>query len=147
MKVMSHSAHLDCSRDRLFFHPMYLLGLSLRLNLHLVFDFLCTPESAGEHWLVDGSVRYIKFYCYCYCYLWHDSEHERLLSNKQSYLKAHMLVMFKNTSNCQIYVKTGFLHPQNMGKDTTIDCLSQVMLGKLCSIANLRSFGSAAIYW
>ena len=68
LKVISHSAHLDCSRDRLFFHPMHLLGLSLRLNLHLVFNFMCTPESAGEHWLVDGSVRYIKFYCYCYCY-------------------------------------------------------------------------------
>ena len=65
---MSHSAHLDCSRDRLFFHPIYLLGLSLRLNLHLVFNFLCTPESAGEHWLVDRSVRYIKFYYYYYYY-------------------------------------------------------------------------------
>ena len=58
---MSYSAHLDCSRDRLLFHLMYPLGLSLRLNLHLVFNFLCIPESAGEHWLVDGSVRYIKF--------------------------------------------------------------------------------------
>ena len=45
----------------MLFHLMYLLGLSFRLNLHLVFNFLCTPESAGEHCLVDGSVRYIKF--------------------------------------------------------------------------------------
>ena len=49
MNVMSYSAHLDCSRDRLLFHLMYPLGLSLRLNLHLVFNFLCIPESAGEH--------------------------------------------------------------------------------------------------
>ena len=48
MKVMSYSAHLD-GPERLFFHLLYLLGLSLRLNLHRAFNFLCTPDSTREH--------------------------------------------------------------------------------------------------
>ena len=53
-------------------------------------------------------------------------------------------VKTKSFFNCKINVSTGFLDPENMGKDTKIDVLSQI-LRKLWGIEYLAHLAHMAI--
>ena len=46
--------------------------------------------------------------------------------------------------NCKKHVRTGFLDPENVGKDTQIDFLSQI-LRKLCGIEYFAHLAQMAI--
>ena len=65
-------------------------------------------------------------------------------SNRTPATELHCSHLKKKIFNCKINVRTGFRDPENMGKDTNIDFLSQI-LRKLWGIAYLAHLAQTAI--